>query len=293
MAITGCREERLPIQLAFHAHKYTTFRPMVKLFAKTIARILSFFRWKRSVVFANLQLTQNWSGWQGNPPEPELFYQEFLNSISLEFVQFLFGFKRTTVRVAVGSESVLEEMKKGGVLLTAHLGNWEYLGSTLCKMGIPLVATYLPFPHRTSNLALAILRRRNGNRVQRFEDNPFAIRKQLKSGNLFTFLADQDFRKGSAAQGAFLGNPVNCNPLPERIASWFPDMPFFWASLIRESDGNFVLKAQRISPCQELHYIYSVYHREFEHQLTQNPQQWAGWTHKRFLSTHSTLYSQK
>ena len=35
-------------------------------------------------------------------------------------------------------------MREGGIFLTAHYGNYEAIGPWLCRLGIPLKASYIP-----------------------------------------------------------------------------------------------------------------------------------------------------
>lgn len=297
MAVTRSGEQGLPIQVAFHVPKYTTFEGMARIFASTLASILLFFRWKQTTVFANLNATRSWSGWQENPPSPRPFYRQLISQLSREALRFLFGFRHTSVSIHPDSLDAVEQMKSGGLMLTAHLGNWELLGSSLRSIGIPLVATFQPFPHSLSNRILAWVRARNGNRVERFEDSPFAIRSLFRKGNLFAFLADQDYRQFSKEQsptpGRFLGLPAHGNPLPQRVLELFPELPLFFAVAKPISPHSYQISVVQVAHHDSSASILFLYNAWLESEIAQTPQMWAGWTHKRFLSTLPTLYSHK
>lgn len=268
---------------------------MARILAPILAYILILIGWKKSVVFANLTAAQSWKGWNGCPPDPNRFYPKLIHAISLELLQFIFGFQKIQVQMSPETERILQTMKRGGLMLTAHFGNWEVLGSFLRKKEIPLVATFQPFPHSLSNRILAWFRYRNGNKVERLEDSPFSIRHHFRSGNLFTFLADQDYRdpySSKVPSYKFLDLSVNCNPLPQRLCDLFPNSSLFFASAIPIAHHQYEVLAKLICTEDSSCSIMDLYNEWLESEISQNPQLWSGWTHRRFLSTKPTVYSQ-
>ena len=61
-----------------------------------------------------------------------------------DFSNYPFKQKGITYKLANGSEPILDRMCKGGIFLTAHYGNYEAIGPWLCRLGIPLKASYIP-----------------------------------------------------------------------------------------------------------------------------------------------------
>jgi len=82
---------------------------------------------------------------------------------------------------------------KGGVLLTAHIGNWELGGVILSMLGYPIVAVALPHKERPVNDLFNHQRERWGVKIVQTNG---AIRKCiefLRENKIVALLADRDF----------------------------------------------------------------------------------------------------
>jgi len=85
----------------------------------------------------------------------------------------------------------------GVIMLTGHFGNYELLGATLCRLGLPLVAIMRPLDNPLVNAFLVASRERTGLRLLYKKGASAAAADVLASGGTLCFIADQDAgRKG-------------------------------------------------------------------------------------------------
>ena len=126
------------------------------VFAWGTYAVLKLVGWKRKTVLANAKHVAS-----------PVNYDELLFNLTRHAGELLFcfgTFKKLphdfsaypcrvdgwTFDIAEGSAPVLEKMRKGGIFLTAHYGNYEAMGPWLCRLGIPLVASYIPVKPRSA-----------------------------------------------------------------------------------------------------------------------------------------------
>ncbi|MBK9119053.1 MAG: lysophospholipid acyltransferase family protein [Phycisphaerales bacterium] len=86
---------------------------------------------------------------------------------------------------------------RGAVLLTGHFGNYELLGYTICKLGLPLSAVMRPLDRPLINQFLVEARARGGLTLL-YKKGVSAVAGQvIDAGGGLSFIADQDAgRKG-------------------------------------------------------------------------------------------------
>ena len=223
-----------------------------------------------------------------------------------------------TFDIAEGSAPVLEKMRKGGIFLTAHYGNYEAMGPWLCCLGIPLVASYIPVkPKWLNNILERKIRSVDGRIYSVDARTPRDFLRILNDGKLFCLLADQDSRIPSALPGTFLGKPVNVNPLPDFLLEHRPQTPVFicWMEEICEVRVLHAVEVERapfpgvahlVSPVhledsahlaqspKELLSSSSIVNSQFnkwlEQRILENPNLWYSFTHRRFYSREPGIY---
>ena len=207
-----------------------------------------------------------------------------------DFSSYPFNQKRITYKLAEGSEPVLNKMREGGIFLTAHYGNYEAIGPWLCRLGIPLKASYIP-------LKPAALNRIVENRIRSVDKqnysvnarNPREFLRLLDDKNLFCLLMDQDSRIESATTATFLGKQVHVNPLPDFLLKHRPGTPVFICWLEEPKTGNErILHAIEITPTNNS--VNDAFNRWLENRIAEEPALWYGWTHRRFYSCNPEIY---
>lgn len=273
------------------------------IFEKLLYKALLVSGWKHDVVQSNLNFVHS------NPSK--IIYNKEYKQIILNLthhisdILFNFGsfkklphdfgsypFKQNgiTYKLSSNSEFVLNKMRKGGIFLTAHYGNYEAIGPWLCRLGIPLKASYIP-------LKPAWLNRIVENRIRSVDKrnysvnarNPREFLRLLDEKNLFCLLMDQDSRIESAAEATFLGKKVHVNPLPDFLLKHRPGTPVFICWLDEPKSGNErILHATEVTPINNS--INDVFNRWLENRIAEEPTLWYGWTHRRFYSCDPQIY---
>lgn len=268
------------------------------LFEKVLSFMLFNAGWKKRTVNANLDYVH-----VDDITDKEIFYRQLIKNLAhhASDIVFKFGsFKKlpheivqypsqmdgTNYLIAPGSDSVLEKMRSGGIFLTAHYGNYEAMGPWLCRLGIPLKASYIPLkPKWLNRIVENRVRAVDGKTYSVHARTPREFLQALKSQNLFCLLMDQDSRIPSADDGNFLGKPVHVNPLPEFLLRHCPQTPVFicW---IEEDSHCKTLHAEEI--CSKN--VNDSFNQWLETRIHENPALWYGWTHRRFYSTAKDVY---
>lgn len=302
------------------------------IFAWGAYAVLRLVGWKRKTVFANVKhvagALSNALNVTNAPTIAPVDYDELLFNLTRHVGELLFCFKTFkklprdfaaypccvdgwTFDIAEGSAPVLEKMRKGGIFLTAHYGNYEVMGPWLCRLGIPLVASYIPVkPKWLNNILERKIRSVDGRSYSVDAQTPRDFLRILNDGKLFCLLSDQDSRIPSALPGTFLGKPVNVNPLPDFLLEHRPQTPVFicW---MKEICGVRVLHAVEVeraqvpgaahlvSPAQSngassvqssSSFVNTQFNKWLEQRILENPNLWYSFTHRRFYSRSPEIY---
>lgn len=276
------------------------------LFASVAFTVLCHAHWKRSVVCANLRHVSM------DVPK-RLFYQRLLHNLARHTGELLFRFgtfKKLPADTATypcridglefdlaeGAAQVLEKMRGGGIFLTAHYGNYEAIGPWLCRLGIPLVASYIPLKPAWLNRILdKRIRSVDGRSYGVDARTPREFLRLLDEGKLVCLLADQDSRISSALDGMFMGAPVHDNPLPDFLLKYRPKTPVFICWL-DDVGCHRILHAVEVprAVIQEREddnlFVMLPFNRWLEERIKENPALWYGWTHRRFYSRNPEIY---
>ncbi|WP_407440754.1 lysophospholipid acyltransferase family protein [Fibrobacter sp.] len=194
--------------------------------------------------------------------------------------------------LAPGSAEILEKMRHGGIFLTAHYGNYEAMGPWLCRLGIPLVASYIPVkPAWLNRILEGRIRAVDGCSYSVNARTPREFVRLLQDGKLFCLLADQDSRIASAQEGLFMGKSVHNNPLPEFLLKHRPETPVFVCWI--EENSTRILHAEEI-PMQfaaaGAASVMARFNAWLQSRIVENPALWYGFTHRRFYSKNPEMY---
>ena len=91
--------------------------------------------------------------------------------------------------------AALEE-GKGVVLMTGHLGNWEFCATGFTARGIPLDAVAKSMANSQFGAALTEARERIGMGVIDMDDAPRRVLQSLRAGHVVAMLGDQNAHRG-------------------------------------------------------------------------------------------------
>lgn len=300
-----------------------------RIFASVAYAALRLTGWKKKTVEANLSYVSRSSpseqpscAIQWNEATKNLvagyksreLYRQMLKNLTRHVGELLFRFKTYknlpndpsaypckkdgwNFEIGEGSAEVIRKMRKGGIFLTAHFGNYEASGAWLCALDVPLKASFIPLkPAWLNQIVYRKIRCVQGRPYSIDAQTPRDFLRVLDQGELFCLLADQDSRIGSAMDGTFLGRPVRVNPVPDFILKHRPETPVFFC-WIEEPHGTCrkILHAEEVTQEQlkssaENSVVDGPYKKWLEKRILENPAQWYGWTHRRFRSANPEIY---
>ena len=155
-----------------------------------------------------------------------------------EMVDDRFIKKKVTLQGIKNLDDVLAR-GKGGIMITAHLGNWELGAVLLSVMGYSVMAVALPHKERPVNDLFNAQREAKGVTVVPTNGAMIQCIEQLRNNGLVALVADRDFSPNGIRM-EFLG----CQTLIPKGTAIFslktgaPIVPIF---LIRNADGTFHL----------------------------------------------------
>lgn len=202
-------------------------------------------------------------------------------------------------------EQVLAE-GHGTVVLTGHVGTWEWMSGGLALMGFPITAIAKLQPNRDYSRALDDLRATVKVEIfNRGTSELLAAGRALKKGKVLGFLADQDAGPGGAFID-FLGKPASTPMGPAVFSKKFnsPVLPMF---IIRQPNGRHVievLEPMRFEDTgntdEDLFRFTEKMTRILENVIRKHPTQWI-WFQKRWNTPiemkkenkHHTVKSEK
>lgn len=84
---------------------------------------------------------------------------------------------------------------KGGILISAHLGNWEMGGAVLSLLKFPLSVVALAHQDQRVNVLFNAQRGAFGVQVIQTDQAPWRVTEHLKKNRLIAIVADRDFGK--------------------------------------------------------------------------------------------------
>ncbi len=126
--------------------------------------------------------------------------------------------------------------RKGAVLVSGHIGNWELGGAALRASGLHLL-TVAQWQKGFAGRRLQALRRQTGLEViERGPSTARQLRSALAKGGIVALIADQHSGRGSV-RFDFLGRPAWTSLGPARL-SVHAGVPLYFVALLRDEDGH-------------------------------------------------------
>ena len=208
----------------------------------------------------------------------EIFYMPNLNEKNLSDYIKIDHLERMTDALAEGH---------GVVVLTGHIGTWEWLSAAFTLNGLPVTAIAKLQPNQEYSRALDDLRATiNVEIFNRGTSELLAAGRALKKGKILGFLADQDGGPGGAFI-KFLGKVASTPMGPAVFAKKFhsPVLPAF---IIRQHDGRHLVKILPVmhfedtgNTDEDLFRFTEEMTKILEDVIRENPTQWL-WFQKRW-----------
>ena len=183
-------------------------------------------------------------------------------------------------------EQALAE-KHGVVVLTGHVGNWEWLSAAFTMNDMPVTAIAKPQPNMDYTNALNELRSKiNVEIFSRGTSELLSAAKALKKGKILGFLADQDAGPGGAFI-EFLGKTAS-TPMGAAVFAKKFNSPIVPAFILRQPDGHHRVEIGEIiryedtgDSDKDLFDLTYKMTKFLEKKILDNPTQWL-WFQKRW-----------
>jgi len=185
-------------------------------------------------------------------------------------------------------EHIVRRQAKGGIVLTAHIGNWELLGASLNKAGYygPVIAKEIYYSGY--NNLIHSLRASQGVEIVYRGESPKSMLQTLKKGGLIGILPDQDIEGIDGIFVDFFGKPAYTPTGPAKLAitARVPIIPMF---MIR-NNNRYDLYVEdcieaTLQPDEDkqtaIHRITREWNNCIEQYIKKYPEQWA-WMHNRW-----------
>ena len=180
--------------------------------------------------------------------------------------------------------------KHGVVVLTGHVGNWEWLSSSFTMNDLPVTAIAKPQPNMDYTNALNDLRATNN--VEIFSSGGselLSAAKALKKGKILGFLQDQDGGPGGAFID-FLGRPAS-TPMGAAVFAKKFNSPILPCFILRKPDGTHKVIIKEVlryedtgDSDKDLYNLTYKMSKVLEQVILENPTQWL-WFQKRWNTT--------
>ena len=175
----------------------------------------------------------------------------------------------------------------GVVILTAHVGNWEWLSAALTFSGLPVTAIAKPQPNEQHTRILNEFRAMVGVEIfSRGTSELLGAARALKQGKCLGFLVDQDGGPAGAFMD-FLGKPAS-TPMGAAVFSKKYKSPVVPAFILRRPDGRHkviigeIMRYQDTGDSdQDLFTFTEQMNRVVEQLILDHPTQWI-WFQKRW-----------
>ena len=208
----------------------------------------------------------------------EIFYMPRLNENNFRAYIDIEHLERLTDALAEGH---------GVVVLTGHIGTWEWLSAAFTLSGLPVTAIAKPQPNEQYTRVLNDLRATIHVEIfSRGTSELLAAARALKQGKILGFLADQDAGPGGAFID-FLGHPAS-TPMGPAVFSRKFNAPVIPAFILRQEDGRHrvivgeALRYEDHGDTDRDLYDFTVrMTRILERVVRENPTQWL-WFQKRW-----------
>ncbi len=199
----------------------------------------------RKAVRANLKRVSAFANWEWGEREVERNVRAVFRGFSKYLVDF-FTFSKLT-REEVGDLleetararlTMLQGLKRGTLLVTGHIGNWEVGGAVLAALGYPITAVaQLHGVKKLDNLFLSYRRRRGIHVVPLGLTVVRHLIEVLQRGEFVALLADRDYTTRHQPV-EFFGAPACLPRGPAWLASHYR-VPIVGVFLLREENDRF------------------------------------------------------
>jgi KDO2-lipid IV(A) lauroyltransferase len=176
--------------------------------------------------------------------------------------------------------------KKGVLVLTGHIGNWELLPLAMGQVGLPVSAMYRPLEFEPLDRFFISQRSRYGARLLAKRRAMRGMLSALHNNELIGMLLDQNARVKDGVFVDFFGSPA-CTGKGMALLARRTGAPVVPVFLVREN-GHYRVechpalpKIQTRDKTKDIEAATALYNKVIEDMIRRYPQQWF-WVHHRW-----------
>lgn len=174
---------------------------------------------------------------------------------------------------------------RGGIIVSAHFGNWELMAVCWALCVRPVAIVYKPLSNRWFDARLNKWRTACGNELISMQDAARLGLRRLREGKLLALLSDQSGHSDGLYL-PFLGRPASVF-LGAAVFALRTGLPLLLAMPIRTRFGKYRLEFSEIPThdlrysTESVHQLAQRYTEAIERYIRQYPEQWF-WLHNRW-----------
>lgn len=190
---------------------------------------------------------------------------------------------RHYVRVE-GTECI--DRSQGGLFVGAHLGNWEWVGPSMVRLGLDVAEVVKEYRDPARGDLIDAVRRSGGMETIPKRRATRKILRAVRKGKFVGLLIDQSAREGARQVDVF-GHPCWATGAPAQLALR-TGVPVYTGGMRREKDGNYTLTISgpvEFEKTGDMEADVDAYTQllqsAIELLIRENPEQWT-WTHDRW-----------
>lgn len=191
--------------------------------------------------------------------------------------------------------------KHGGLILTAHMGNWEYMAAYTSSKWVPLAIVYRYFRQRWAEVLWQKVRRQHSVDMIPESQSAFQIIRRLNQKCAIGIMCDQHMGVPEGVVIPFFGHDVGAMPALAvlQIRTHQYVFPVFcyreWKTgkFVVVVDGKINPEQRRLEEYQlQIHEYVARYQAYIEKWIKQYPDQWL-WVHRRFKYSYDYAKKRK
>jgi len=176
-----------------------------------------------------------------------------------------------------------KESKKGGLILSAHFGNWEIVPHSLALEGFPINSIARKFDNPYLDRIITKFRERYGNRIIYKQDAKKEAIEILRKGDFLAIIADQNTLKNHGVFVNFFGVPActAVGPALFHLKYGSPIIPLF---CYPDENYNYTIEIKEPLPKEQdddMLKITEKYTKIIEDEIKKGPHLWL-WFHQRW-----------
>lgn len=181
---------------------------------------------------------------------------------------------------------MLGETGKGFVVMTAHFGNWEWVGAYMLALGYDVGIWAKPMHNQTTEALIRNQRERMGYSIFYTHQSPLRLFRHVKKGGIIAMLADQDAR-GEGIFLPFFNYPASTPTGPAWVAVKLgvPILPGFGFRTndgrVRAWTGDIFYPDKSADEDAEIERALRHYNEQLERAIREEPTQFM-WFHRRW-----------